>query len=149
MPTLSNTPQQYYDGNNYGNYQFISLTDIINQFMFIYVGEDKIIPKAKIAIPKCAIWPVQYVLLILDFLKFLNKLLTVIRININDTATVTTKIYELSNVSRVRILIANELFIKIIFSLNHLLIFKFFIVNLFEKIISPNNMTKRGPTRMS
>ena len=45
MPTLSNTPQQYYDGNNYGNYQFISLTDIINQFMFIYVGE--IIPKAK------------------------------------------------------------------------------------------------------
>ena len=35
MPTLSNTPQQYYDGNNYGNYQFISLTDIINQFMFI------------------------------------------------------------------------------------------------------------------
>jgi len=47
MPTLSNTPQQYYDGNNYGNYQFISLTDIINQFMFIYVGEDKIIPKAK------------------------------------------------------------------------------------------------------
>ena len=99
--------------------------------------------------PKCAIWPVQYDLLILDFLKFLNKLPTVIRININDTATVTTKIYEFSNVSRVRILIANELLIKIIFSLNHLLIFKFFIVNLIEKIISPNNMTKRGPTRIS
>jgi len=47
MPILSNTPQEYYDGNNYGNYQFISLTDIINQFMFIYVGEDKIISKAK------------------------------------------------------------------------------------------------------
>ena len=92
---------------------------------------------------------VQYVLLILDFLKFLNKLVTVIRININDIATVTTKIYELSNVRRLRILIANELFIKIVFSLNHLLIFKFFIVNLFEKIISPNSMTKRGPTRMS
>ena len=47
MPILNNTPQEYYDGNEYGNYQFVSLTDIINQFMFIYVGEDKIIPKAK------------------------------------------------------------------------------------------------------
>ena len=47
MPILNNTPQEYYDGNDYGNYQFISLTDIINQFMFIYVGEDKIISKAK------------------------------------------------------------------------------------------------------
>ena len=47
MPILNNTPQEYYDGNDYGNYQFISLTDIINQFMFIYVGGDKIIAKAK------------------------------------------------------------------------------------------------------
>ena len=37
----------YYHGNDFGNYQFVSLTDIINQFMIIYVGEDKIIPKAK------------------------------------------------------------------------------------------------------
>ena len=47
MGLLNNTPQEYYDGNDYGNYQFVSLTDIINQFMLIYVGEDKIIPKAK------------------------------------------------------------------------------------------------------
>ena len=41
------TQQEYYQGNDYGNYQFISLEDIINQFMLVYVGEDKIIPKAK------------------------------------------------------------------------------------------------------
>ena len=39
--------QQYYDGNDYGNYQFTSLEDIINQFMIVYVGEDKIISKIK------------------------------------------------------------------------------------------------------
>jgi len=41
------THADYYQGNDLGNYQFTSLTDIINQFMTIYVGEDKIIPKAK------------------------------------------------------------------------------------------------------
>jgi hypothetical protein len=41
------TPQQYYDGDDFGHYQFVSLTDVINQFMLVYVGEDKIIPKAK------------------------------------------------------------------------------------------------------
>ena len=33
--------------NDFGNYQFTSLDDIINQFMFAYVGEDKIISKTK------------------------------------------------------------------------------------------------------
>ena len=47
MGLLNNTQQEYYDGNDFGNYQFVSLTDIINQFMLVYVGEDKIIPKAK------------------------------------------------------------------------------------------------------
>jgi len=47
MGLLNQTAQAYYDGDDYGNYQFVSLTDIINQFMLIYVGEDKIIPKAK------------------------------------------------------------------------------------------------------
>ena len=47
MGLLQEGQQQYYDGNDFGNYQFISLKDIINQFMIIYVGEDKIIPKAK------------------------------------------------------------------------------------------------------
>ena len=41
------TQQSYYQGNDYGSYQFTSLNDIINQFMVVYVGEDKIIPKAK------------------------------------------------------------------------------------------------------
>ena len=47
MGLLNSTQQEYYDGNDYGNYQFVSLKDIINQFMLVYVGEDKIIPKAK------------------------------------------------------------------------------------------------------
>ena len=41
------THAQYYEGNDLGNYQFVSLNDIINQFMVVYVGEDKIIPNAK------------------------------------------------------------------------------------------------------
>ena len=46
MGLLDNqTQQEYYDGNNFGNYQFTSLDDIINQFMIIYVGENKIISK--------------------------------------------------------------------------------------------------------
>jgi len=43
----STTQQEYYNGNDHGNYQFTSLNDIINQFMIIYVGEDKIISKIK------------------------------------------------------------------------------------------------------
>ena len=47
--------KQYYDGSNgaqqtggkYGNYQFVSLEDIINTFIVAYVGEDKIISKIK------------------------------------------------------------------------------------------------------
>jgi len=48
MGLLDNTTQQaYYQGNNYGNYQFTSLEDIINQFIIAYTGENKIIPKVK------------------------------------------------------------------------------------------------------
>ena len=48
MGLLDNTtPQEYYDGNDFGNYQFTSLDDIINQFMVVYVGEDKMISKIK------------------------------------------------------------------------------------------------------
>ena len=47
MGLLDNTTQQtYYSGNDLGNYQFTSLEDIINQFMVVYVGENKVIPKA-------------------------------------------------------------------------------------------------------
>ncbi len=41
-----NTQREYYQSNDYGNYQFTSLSDIINQFMVVYVGENKMIPKA-------------------------------------------------------------------------------------------------------
>ena len=48
MGLLDNeTQQDYYDGNNFGGYQFISLDDIINNFIISYVGENKIIPKVK------------------------------------------------------------------------------------------------------
>jgi len=48
MGLLDNiTHQEYYQGNDYGSYQFVSLEDIINQFMVVYVGENKVIPKAK------------------------------------------------------------------------------------------------------
>ena len=47
MGLLNSSQQEYYNGNDFSDYQFVSLTDIINQFMLIYVGEDKIIPKAK------------------------------------------------------------------------------------------------------
>ena len=40
------TEKDYYEGNNYGSYQFTSLHDIINQFLVVYVGEGKIISKA-------------------------------------------------------------------------------------------------------
>ena len=48
MPLLTNqTSESYYTNTDiYGEYQFVSLANIINQFMFVYVGEDKIISKA-------------------------------------------------------------------------------------------------------
>ena len=33
--------------NNYGSYEYISLTDIVNNFMVAYVGMDKLIPRVK------------------------------------------------------------------------------------------------------
>ena len=41
------THQEYYQGSDFGNYQFISLEHIINQFLVSYVGEGKIISKIK------------------------------------------------------------------------------------------------------
>ena len=47
MGLLDNVPNiNYYNDNNYGNYQFVSLEQLINQFMIVYTGEDKIITKA-------------------------------------------------------------------------------------------------------
>ncbi len=48
MGLLDNTThKQYYEGDNLGNYQFVTIDDIVNQFMVSYVGENKIIPKIK------------------------------------------------------------------------------------------------------
>jgi hypothetical protein len=47
MALLETTQQDYYQGENHGNYQFVSLEDIINQFVIAYVGEGKIISKVK------------------------------------------------------------------------------------------------------
>jgi hypothetical protein len=33
--------------NNYGSYEYISLTDVVNNFMVAYVGMDKLIPRCK------------------------------------------------------------------------------------------------------
>jgi hypothetical protein len=48
MGLLDNTTQKaYYEGSNFGNYQFTSLDSIITNFMVAYVGEGKIIGKAR------------------------------------------------------------------------------------------------------
>lgn len=56
MGLITENNEQYYLGpdgqwnswdENYGNYQFVTIKDIINNFMISYVGEDKIIPRVK------------------------------------------------------------------------------------------------------
>ena len=39
------TQQQYYNDTNKGNYQFVSLNEIIASFMVVYVGESKILTR--------------------------------------------------------------------------------------------------------
>ena len=46
MGLLDNQTQyQYYTSGDYGSYQFVTLDNIINAFMFTYVGESKILNK--------------------------------------------------------------------------------------------------------
>jgi len=48
MGLLDNQKQiDYYNGIDHGGYQFISLEDVINQFMIAYVGEEKLISKVR------------------------------------------------------------------------------------------------------
>lgn len=47
MALFTGTEQQYYEGSDFGNYQWIYLDDIITNFIIAYVGEDKIISKIK------------------------------------------------------------------------------------------------------
>ena len=47
MGLINQTQQAYYESSDFGGYQFITLKDIINNFMLSYVGEEKIIGKIK------------------------------------------------------------------------------------------------------
>ena len=48
MGLLDNqTGQAYYNGSDHGSYQFVSLEDIISQFIVAYVGDDKLLSKVK------------------------------------------------------------------------------------------------------
>ena len=56
MALFEGTQYQYYYGPDnlwgtndevYGNYQFIKLKELVNNFIIAYVGEDKIISKVK------------------------------------------------------------------------------------------------------
>ena len=48
MGLLDNQTQKaYYEGSSFGAYQFVSLDDIINNFLIVYVGEGKLIQKVK------------------------------------------------------------------------------------------------------
>lgn len=45
MGLLDITQKAYHQGTDKGNYQFVSLDDIISSFMVVYVGENKILTK--------------------------------------------------------------------------------------------------------
>ncbi len=48
MGLITATASTYYgSSNNYGNYIYTPLSDIVKNFELAYVGEDKLIPKAK------------------------------------------------------------------------------------------------------
>jgi len=47
MGLITETNAEYYTGNNYGSYIYVSLDDIINNFIVAYIGAGKLIPSAK------------------------------------------------------------------------------------------------------
>ena len=47
MGLFTGTQKNYYQSTNHGNYQFTSLDNVIDQFLVAYVGEEKLISKAK------------------------------------------------------------------------------------------------------
>ena len=47
MGLLTGSEQAYYDGDDFGGYQFTSLGSIINNFMATYIGEDRILPTTR------------------------------------------------------------------------------------------------------
>ena len=46
MALIDQTGSNYYNSGDFGGYQFTSLYDLINAFLVVYVGEDKLIDKA-------------------------------------------------------------------------------------------------------
>ena len=46
MSFITETNEEYYDGNDFGGYQFVPLKDIVNNFVLMFTGEGKVIPKA-------------------------------------------------------------------------------------------------------
>lgn len=46
MGFINETNQAYYEGDNIGGYQYVPLGDIINNFLLMFTGEGKVIPKA-------------------------------------------------------------------------------------------------------
>ena len=46
MGLITDTNQTYYEGSDFGGYRYVPLNDIVNNFMFSYVGEGKIIGRA-------------------------------------------------------------------------------------------------------
>ena len=47
MALFTQTHEQYYNGNEFGTYQYITLADLINNFIISYIGDDKMINTAK------------------------------------------------------------------------------------------------------
>jgi len=46
MGFINETNQAYYEGSNIGGYQYVPLADIITNFILMFTGEGKVIPKA-------------------------------------------------------------------------------------------------------
>lgn len=47
MALLTQTHEQYYNGTAFGTYQYVTLADLINNFIISYIGDDKMINTAK------------------------------------------------------------------------------------------------------
>jgi hypothetical protein len=41
---ITQTNEQYYTGDDYGSYRYISITELINNFLMMHVGDGKLIP---------------------------------------------------------------------------------------------------------
>ena len=44
---ITQTNEQYYTGNDYGSYRYLSIDDIIDNFIISYVGNGKLLPSVK------------------------------------------------------------------------------------------------------